>query len=242
MRKVDGAVGASNYLRAFKRLDRSSFLVTDAAVSGVVIRCPRDDGGQRNAAGGCFDPAFSGNADGTHAGTALIRCPIAMTSLSSAAARRAMRVAAICAAQLGFKTRLVERDQLGGICSTGAASRPRRCCARRKSSTRCTALKILALSAEGHQFRSERRSSLVGTRGRQANCRTASASRCGRTRSRWWMGDARLAGKGKVAVVRASASRSPISKPSTSFSPPAHGARCPVSNPTASSYADLQGS
>jgi flavin-dependent dehydrogenase len=42
-------------------------------------------------------------------------------------------IAAIRAAQLGFRTAIVEREHLGGICSTGAASRPRRCCARPRS-------------------------------------------------------------------------------------------------------------
>jgi len=50
-------------------------------------------------------------------------------------------VTAIRSAQLGFKTAIVEREHLGGIClnwgcaSTGAASRPRHCCARLKSCT-----------------------------------------------------------------------------------------------------------
>ena len=47
-------------------------------------------------------------------------------------------VTAIRAAQLGFKTAIVEREYLGGICSTGAASRPRRCCARPRSTTTCS--------------------------------------------------------------------------------------------------------
>ena len=41
-------------------------------------------------------------------------------------------VTAIRSAQLGLKTAIVEREHLAGICSTGAASRPRRCCARRR--------------------------------------------------------------------------------------------------------------
>ncbi len=44
-------------------------------------------------------------------------------------------VTAIRAAQLGFKTAIVEREHLGGICSTGVASPPKRCCARLKSIT-----------------------------------------------------------------------------------------------------------
>ena len=44
-------------------------------------------------------------------------------------------VAAIRAAQLKLKTAVVEREHLGGICLNWAASRPRRCCARRRSGT-----------------------------------------------------------------------------------------------------------
>ena len=44
-------------------------------------------------------------------------------------------VAAIRAAQLGLKTAIVERENLGGICLNWAASRPRLCCGRRKCST-----------------------------------------------------------------------------------------------------------
>jgi dihydrolipoamide dehydrogenase len=39
-------------------------------------------------------------------------------------------VAAIRASQLGLKTAIVEREQLGGICLNWGCIRPRRCCAR----------------------------------------------------------------------------------------------------------------
>jgi len=46
-------------------------------------------------------------------------------------------VCAIRCGQLGLKTAIVERENLGGICLNWAASRPRRCCAHRKSGICC---------------------------------------------------------------------------------------------------------
>jgi dihydrolipoamide dehydrogenase len=42
-------------------------------------------------------------------------------------------VAAIRAAQLGFKAAVVEREHLGGICLNWVVFRQRRCCAPQKS-------------------------------------------------------------------------------------------------------------
>jgi len=47
-------------------------------------------------------------------------------------------VTAIRAAQLGYKTAIIEKSYLGGICLNWAASRPRRCCARRRFITTCS--------------------------------------------------------------------------------------------------------
>ena len=90
------------------------------------------------------------------------------------------------------------------------------------------------LLGQGHQLRpQEDRRALA--QGGEAAVRRRQATCCARTRSTWSTAHGQARRQGQARGRRRTASRSPISPPSTSSSPPARArARCPGSSPTAS--------
>ena len=144
-------------------------------------------------------------------------------------------VAAIRAAQLGMKTAVVEREQLGGICLNWGCIPTKALLRTRRSITCCSISTHYGFSAKDIALRRQEGRRALAQGGEAALRRRQLPDEEEQDR-RSIDGEGKLAGKGKLAVTKDGKPVGESRAPSTSSSPPARGrARCRGSSPTASS-------